>query len=162
MKAYAKSSDFWPSASELLGEGDELARLSEVSFSQAFAEVFRRYAQALRSRPLTLEILSWETVDRNTLTVAMEEVREAVGLALVAFLSQMNPPKGDWLTIGNIFSTAIHYLAIRGRKIKTYTGVDIVGDSGWDRLIDGIEFLVSDIDSTDVSINTNSKLNKES
>jgi len=139
----------------------ELERLNEIPFSQAFAEVFRRYANALRSRPLTLEILSWETVDRNTLTIAMEEVRESVGLELATFLGQMNPPNGDWLAIGNIFSAAIHYLAIRSRKITTYTGMDIVADSGWDRLVDGIEFLVSNIDCVDVSDNTNSKLNRE-
>lgn len=147
MDAYAKSSDFWPSATELLGVGDDLERLSAMPFSKGFAEVFRRYAKAIRSRPLTLEILSWETIERNVLTIAMEDVRESMGLELMAFLEQMNPPNADWQAIANIFSGAIHYLAIRSRKITTYTGMSIADEEGWERLINSIEFLVSKLET---------------
>jgi AcrR family transcriptional regulator len=146
MEAYAKSSDFWPSSVELLGEGDELAQLSAMPFADGFAEVFRRYSKAIRSRPLTLEILSWETVDRNALTIALEEVRESMGLELMAFLAEMNPPQADWQAIANIFSGAIHYLAIRSRKVTVFSGMDIAGEEGWDRLIDSIHFLVSNLE----------------
>jgi len=147
MQAYATSSDFWPPASELFGDESAREQLKATPFSEVFAEVFRRYAYALRARPLTLEILSWETVDRNALTIAMEDVRESMGLELMEFLSESNPPSADWQAIANIFSGAIHYLAIRGRKITTYTGMDISGDEGWDRLINSIRFLVSNIES---------------
>lgn len=154
LDAYAKSSDFWPSATELLGQGDELERLSSMPFAQGFAEVFRRYAKAIRSRPLTLEILSWETIERNVLTIAMEDVRESMGLELMAFLEKMNPPKADWQAIANIFSGGIHYLAIRSRKITTYSGMSIAEEEGWDRLINSIEFLVSNLETD--NMNTNS------
>lgn len=146
MRAYASSSDFWPSASELLGQGEALEKLKAMPFSAGFAEVFKRYAAAIRSRPLTLEILSWETIERNALTIAMEEVRESMGLELMEFLSQNDPPQADWQAIANIFSGAIHYLAIRSRKITTFTGMDISEDEGWNRLVASIEFLVSNID----------------
>jgi AcrR family transcriptional regulator len=146
MEAYAKSSDFWPSSAELLGEGDELAQLSAMPFADGFAEVFRRYSKAIRSRPLTLEILSWETIDRNALTIALEEVRESMGLELMAFLAEMNPPQADWQAIANIFSSAIHYLAIRSRKVTVFSGMDIAGEEGWDRLIDSIHVLVSNLE----------------
>jgi len=77
----------------------------------------------------------------------MEDVRESMGLELMEFLSESNPPSADWQAIANIFSGAIHYLAIRGRKITTYTAMDISGDEGWDRLINSIRFLVSNIES---------------
>jgi len=145
MKAYATSSNFWPSAAELLGEGDALEQLKTMPFSAGFAEVFRRYAKALRSRPLTLEILSWETIERNALTIALEEVREEMGLELMSFLAEMNPPNADWQAIANIFSGGIHYLAIRARKITTFTGMDISQEQGWDRLLDSIEFLIANV-----------------
>jgi len=145
MRAYATSSDFWPSTIELLGEGAALEQLKAMSFSAGFSEVFRRYARALRSRPLTLEILSWETIERNALTITMEEVRETMGLELMNFLAEMDPPDADWQAIANIFSGGIHYLAIRARKITTFTGMDISRDQGWDRLLNSIEFLVANI-----------------
>ena len=149
MKAYAASADFWPPVSELLGDSDARDQLKSIPFHDAFSEVFRRYAHALRARPLTLEILSWETVDRNALTLALEDVRESTGLELMSFLSENNPPSADWLAIANIFSSAIHYLAIRGRKIKSFTGMDISTDESWDRLINGMQFLVSNVDGHD-------------
>lgn len=161
MEVYAKSSDFWPSSTELLGEGKDLERLSAMPFSEGFAEVFRRYAKAIRSRPLTLEILSWETIERNALTIALEEVREARGLELMAFLAKMNPPNADWQAITNILSGGIHYLAIRSRKITTFTGMDITDDTGWDRLIDSIQFLVANIDGIDSGANINASLQQK-
>lgn len=155
MEAYAQSSDFWPSSVELLGEGDELAQLSDMPFADGFAEVFRRYSKAIRARPLTLEILSWETIDRNALTIALEEVRESMGLELMAFLAEMNPPQADWQAIANIFSGAIHYLAIRSRKVTVFSGMDIAGEEDWDRLIDSIHFLVSNLEVNSASENIN-------
>jgi len=145
MRAYAKSSDFWPSSIELLGDSEAREQLKTMPFAKAFSEVFRRYANALRSRPLTLEILSWETIERNALTVASEEVREAAGLELMAFLSETNPPSADWQAIANIFSGAIHYLAIRSRKVSVFSGMNIADDHGWERLIASIELLVENL-----------------
>lgn len=155
MEAYAKSSDFWPSASDLLGEGEALEQLSSMPFAEGFAEVFRRYSKAIRSRPLTLEVLSWETIDRNALTIALEDVREAMGLELMNFLAQMNPPNADWQAIANIFSGAIHYLAIRSRKITTFSGMDITAEEDWDRLIDSIYFLVSKLETPTANTSAN-------
>ncbi len=145
MKAYANSSDFWPSATELLGEGSELEQLQSLPFVEGFAEVFKRYSAAIRSRPLTLEVLSWETIERNALTIALEDVREATGIELMSFLEQMNPPNADWQSIASLFSGAIHYLAIRSRKITTYNGMNIASDDGWERLDNTIHFLVSNL-----------------
>lgn len=147
MERYANSSEFWPPASELLGDEAQRVRLAEMSFADGFVVVFRRYANALRSRPLTLEILSWETIERNALTIAMEEVRESMGLELMAFLSELDPPEADWQAIANLFSAGIHYLAIRARKVTTYTGMSIAEDEGWERLIASIGFLVSNIEA---------------
>jgi AcrR family transcriptional regulator len=151
MQAYARSSDFWPSSIELLGDAEAREQLKTIPFAKAFAMVFRRYANALRSRPLTLEILSWETIERNALTIALEEVREAAALELMAFLSETNPPSADWQAIANIFSGAIHYLAIRSRKITVFSGMNIADDEGWERLITSIEFLVENLPTDNAS-----------
>jgi hypothetical protein len=99
--------------------------------------------------------LSWETIERNVLTIAMEDVRESMGLELMAFLEKMNPPKADWQAIATIFSGGIHYLAIRSRKITIYSGMDISGEDGWERLINSIEFLVSTLETAELNTNSN-------
>ncbi len=146
MTAYAQSEEFWPPKSEILGEGASYEALRALSFSKIIGEVFRRYAKALRSRPLTLEIMAWETVERNTLTIALEKARERSGLELMAHLNEVNAPNADWQAIANIFSGAIHYLAIRARKIDTFTGMDLNDELSWGRLIDSMETLVHGMD----------------
>lgn len=151
MAAYAQSSEFWPPVNEILGEGSSYEALRAQPFSEIMAEVFRRYAKALRSRPLTLEILSWETVERNALTIALEKVRESMGMELMSHLKEVDAPEGDWQAIANIFSGAIHYLAIRARKIDTFTGMDLSSEQSWERLIDAMQFLISGIETNNES-----------
>ena len=155
MEAYAKSNDFWPSVDDLLAHVEGQVALSDMAFSDAFSEVFRRYADAIRSRPLTLEILSWETIERNALTIALEDVRESVGQQLGEFLARSSPPPGDWQAIINLFSGGIHYLAMRGRKITRYGGINIAEDDGWDRLIDSIRFLISNLEANTNKVGLN-------
>lgn len=147
IKAYAASKQFWPTVEDLLGSGQAYEELRSRPFSEIIGEVFRRYADELKSRPDTLEILAWETVSRNSLTVALEEVREAFGLELMEHLKQVDAPPADWQAIANIFSGAIHYLALRARKIDTFTGMDLSDEQGWERLFASIEFLVSNLTS---------------
>lgn len=143
-QAYARSSDFWPTAQELLAnDGD--SDIAEGEFDQVLGQFFRRYSNALRSRPLTLEILAWETVERNALTVALEEVREALGLELLSKMTELNLPKADWLSITNIFVGAIHYLALRSRKVSHFTGMSLSEDESWDRIAHAMQQLVSNM-----------------
>ena len=144
-KAYAESADFWPSIDELLAEDDLAGNKLSRPFADIYSDVFIRYAHAIRSRPLTLEILAWETVERNSLTIALEEVRESLGLEMMQRLSDVDVPTADWQAISNIFSASIHYLAIRARKIDTYSGMDLTSDDEWLRLTQTMTFIVNKI-----------------
>ena len=64
LRAFGMSGDFWPGVEELTG-GD-LAGLRKKPIPQAAAMVLRNFSRALRSRPLTREILAWETVERRS------------------------------------------------------------------------------------------------
>jgi len=146
-EAYAKSSDFWPSIDELVDESMlEGASLNcgerEAQSRQMLAEFFTRYLSALRSRPHTIEILAWETIERNALTVALENVREEFAMATLEKFSHLKLPDADWLAITNLFTGSIHYFALRARKISNFSGMDIQQDEFWDRLAQTIEFLI--------------------
>lgn len=146
IKVYAQEGDFWPTLDELLGTKKEQEELKQLTASQKFNSVFRRYANAIKSRPLTLEILAWEMLERNSLTVVLEEVREVTGLQLMSTLSEESDEGSntiDFQRVSAIFSAAVHYLALRARKIKTYNGLDLTSDQEWERLIDTMQALVS-------------------
>lgn len=145
-KAYANSSEFWPSVDELLGDEQDRASLIEKPYADVLALFFKRFIGALRSRPLTLEIMAWETIERNALTIALEEVRETFGLEMASQLQQLKLPEADWLAITNVFSGALMYFILRGRKIRYFSGMDLNDDESWERLTASMQWLMKGIE----------------
>lgn len=141
--AYANSIDFWPSVEEILGEEDDVQELMSQPFDKVLRTVLERFASAVRSRPLTIEIMAWEMIERNALTIALEQVREQMGLDLAAHMQKLDLPSADWPTITNTFIFAINYLAIRSRKIERFTGIEINSEQAWTRMFDSMEFLIN-------------------
>lgn len=141
--AYANSIDFWPSVDEILGEEDDVQELMSQPFDKVLRTVLERFASAVRSRPLTIEIMAWEMIERNALTIALEQVREQMGLDLAAHMQKLDLPSADWPTITNTFIFAINYLAIRSRKIERFTGIEINSEQAWTRMFDSMEFLIN-------------------
>lgn len=148
-KAYAASADFWPSVEEILGTQEQQAELQSLPGSKALTLVFRRYAQALRTRPTTIEILAWETVERNGLTEALEHVREEMGLKMAESMRQLNLPNADWPSIVNMMVFAIHYAAVRARKIRHFNGIDIQADEAWERMFLSFERMIAAMEVLD-------------
>ncbi len=159
-KAFAESADFWPSLEELVGSGAEFEQLQAKPFADQVADVFERYVSSIRKRQLTLEIMAWESVERNALTIELENVREARALEIQAIMLEVeNPNKAlgeksnrsestagelavDGQAVTTIFSAAAHYLAIRARYIKTYNAMDLSTDVGWERIISTMKVLI--------------------
>lgn len=141
--AYAASHDFWPSVDDILGAGEQREQLLSQPFEQILSQVFERYCEEIRSRPLTLEIMAWETIERNSLTIALENTRERVGMETMQALSHIDAPDLDWPAITALFSAAIHYLAVRGRKINVYNGVQLNDESGWQRIVAAMQLLIT-------------------
>ncbi len=135
IQSYARQGDFWPGVDELLGEPIEDFRRRTPA--DQMATVFENHAAGIRKRPLTLQILAWEMVDRNELTAHLEEVREQQGVNLTKALSGKegyDKPGVDISAIAAIFAASINYLAARSLKIRIFNGIKIKEDAGWDRL----------------------------
>jgi len=133
LKAFGISGDFWPTFEELTG-GD-LEGLRKKPIPEAAATVLHNFARALQSRPLTSEILAWETVERNELTEVLETVREESAVRLLEELSPEARESGvDLAAITGLLGAAIMYLVIRSRHVKVFNAVDIGSEDGWQRL----------------------------
>jgi AcrR family transcriptional regulator len=133
LRAFGMSGDFWPTLEELTG-GD-MEGLRKKPIPEAAATVLRNFARALRSRPLTGEILAWETVERNELTEVLETVREESAVRLLDELSPVAKESGaDLAAITGLLGAAIMYLVVRSRHVKVFNAVDIGSEEGWRRL----------------------------
>jgi AcrR family transcriptional regulator len=132
LRRYGESADFWPDLDEILGSGREVLSGDE---GEAIGQILVNYARALRRRPATLELLAWECSHRNALTILLEETRERWSQELLAEIQRLGPrPTSQRLVISNLLSAAINYLAMRGRQIRLFGGMDIGSDEGWEAI----------------------------
>lgn len=129
---YGGSGQFWPGVDELL---DPETAAPPPPLVQRLDVLLERFIAALQRRPLTIEILAWETVERNELTAVLESVREDWGRELETRLRARHPDiSGDIPALMIVFTAAIQYLLVRARTIRVYGGIDLHTQAGWTRL----------------------------
>jgi AcrR family transcriptional regulator len=134
LRRWGASGRFWPGVDELLGgeTGLDTAALASMPVAERYAVFFDRFIDALRARPLTLEILAAETVERNALTAILETEREQWGADVEALfggdaLRQQPPLRGVTL----LLVAGVQYLLVRSRKIRRFGGLDLGSDADW-------------------------------
>jgi AcrR family transcriptional regulator len=141
----AVAPDLFPTFDDLCGD-DSVADLLALPKSVRAARLLERNARALLERPVVLEVMVWELVERNELTAIMEEARESLGLRL---LTELFPDVADKTRLGAmsaVLSAGIAYLALRRRKIRWFSGVDLKSDAGWQQITTAIEAMAACLD----------------
>lgn len=133
LKAFGESEEFWPSMQELAG-GD-FAAMMRRPVSESVAALLINFARALRHRPLTQEIMAWETIEQNELTEVLKTVREDMAMRMLATTgSNLDTNPADIAAITTLLSAAVSYLVLRARDTQIYNTLDIRSDQGWERL----------------------------
>jgi len=132
-KAYADSVNFWPTVEEVLGE--TVVQALERTPSDRLHRIIDRYPQTLQSRPETLAVLAWETIERNAVTEKLENVRSEFNVRLVGVVANGLKHKVDLMGLSATISATTHYLLVRSRNIQTFAGIDLHSKEGWIQLL---------------------------
>ena len=74
IKAFGQEGDFWPGIEELAG-GD-IDSFRRLPLEKKMVAMGQNFLNGIRKRPLTLEVMAWEMVERNELTEELEIIRE--------------------------------------------------------------------------------------
>lgn len=140
MEIVANGPDFFPTFEEMCG-GDPIG-LRAMPIPVRTAKMLETYTQLLRKRPLALELMVWELVERNQFTAIMESAREAVGRRLTAeIFDDLGDPALSGAVLA-LLSAGLTYLALRQRKITWYNGIDLRSDEGWAQIRRAAEAMV--------------------
>jgi hypothetical protein len=83
------------------------------------------------ARPVVLELMVWELVERNALTAITEAARETMGLRIVSELFGDVREFEKVGAVSAVLSAGVTYLALRRRKIRWFNGIDLRSDAGW-------------------------------
>ena len=139
----AQRPDFFPTLEEICDGAPDLIRALPVP--ERATKVTLGYARLLLARPVVLELMVWELVERNELTAIMETARETTGLRIVSelFGDVSGEGQASLGAITGLLGAAVTYLAIRQRKIRWFNGVDIRSEGGWLEIEAGVRLMTS-------------------
>jgi len=137
---YGREGNFWPSIKELAG-GDVEA-YSRLPVIEQLSQLSRNFMNAIRTRPVTQEILTWEMIERNELTTELETIRENTMMNFFDMFFPTTTKGADVAAIGAIIGAGVSYLVCRGRQISIYNGVDLQSEAGWQRLEKAIDTMI--------------------
>jgi AcrR family transcriptional regulator len=130
LKTWGESGRFWPPVTELLG--DDPASMLALPVAERYGLFFDRFIDGLRRRPLTLEIMAAETVERNALTAVLEAEREAWGDEVMRVLGSAELTQRAGLrTTTLVLVAGVQYLLLRARKMRVFGGLDLRSDTDW-------------------------------
>lgn len=147
LACYGKSSNFWPSVDEVLGDRVTLLQLSA---GQRLQLVLERLVRSLLARPQTLAIMAWELSQQNALTTTLADIREQWGIdVLQQATSDLAHEQRDISAIANFLVAGVQYLLVRSRNTQHYGGISLQTDEGWARWQKAIATLCHAIDIQD-------------
>jgi AcrR family transcriptional regulator len=133
LRLWGASGRFWPRVADLLGD-DPRALLSRP-LAERYARFFGHFVDELRARPLTVEILAAELSHRNELTAILETEREQWGHEATRVLGGPEFAARPFLNgVTLLLVAGVQYLVLRSRHIRSFGGVDLRSDAGWDEL----------------------------
>jgi AcrR family transcriptional regulator len=133
LKAFGKSGDFWPSVTEVIG--DDPSVLMQLPLAERWSIGLSRYADALRRRPVTKEILAWEQIEQNELIKVLRETREEwFGELMAHFPDDHEATDADLVATVLVMVGAIHYFVVLGRLQDDFSGIAIGADEGWETI----------------------------
>jgi AcrR family transcriptional regulator len=136
---FGASEAHWPSLEELAG-GD-MAAFQALPLAGQMAAVYRGYGSALRRRPQTVQILSWEARQRTPLTKILENVRVRRSLEVFELGAADFPEDVDMSTVVAVAAAAMLHLAVRTVTCGHFGGLDLDLDLGWQRVADTLQLM---------------------
>lgn len=143
LRAWGRSGRFWPSVDELLAARPGLP---DLPAAQRWVAFFDHFIDALRARPLTLEVMAAEIVERNELTAILEEEREQWGEQAFAVLG--GPEMADRPHLRHVtllLVAGVQHLLLRSRRIRLFGGLDLHRDADWAALKRSIAVLAGQV-----------------
>jgi AcrR family transcriptional regulator len=144
LATWGHSGRFWPGLDEMLG-ADPKAFLA-LPVAERYARFMEHFIDGLRARPLTLEILAAEVLERNELTAILEAEREAWGEEASRLLGGKEfarRPELQGLTL--LLVAGVQYLLVRSRRMRLFGGIDIRSDDGWATLKAAVRRMAIDL-----------------
>jgi len=130
LREFAKRKDFYINISDLILDEIENARAEDLK--ELIIKILVSQLRGLRENRALQELMVWEILERNELTIAIAKDREEKGYELSKRLKEkMNLTGNESDAAIALLVSGIYYLVLRARTVDVFNGVDLSSEEGW-------------------------------
>lgn len=141
LREFAKRKDFYINISDLILSEIENAR--DEDLMDLIIKILVGQLRGLRENQALQELMLWEMLERNELTIAIAKDREVKGYELTRRLKEKMQLKGNESDAAiALLVSGIYYLVLRARTVDVFNGVDISSEGGWQQIEEAIRQIV--------------------
>ena len=135
---YLEDKDFW-----LNFDTSQLPQSDVKAFSK---QIFRAYINMLRSSPALRKLYRWELSSKHPSINELRKRREETALKIIASVCELSGESFDRVAgISTLVTASVSYLCILGENCGVYNSLQIDNDSGWEKLLETIDFMFDKI-----------------
>jgi AcrR family transcriptional regulator len=135
---YIEDNDYWLNSEFQIPQHDNVKEYSK--------SVFRAYIDMVRKTPALQKLYRWELTTNNPAIEKLRERREHIALGIINAVSQQSGQSLERVAgISTLVTATVPYLCVLSENCKVYNSFDISSDSGWDKLLETIDFMLDKI-----------------
>jgi AcrR family transcriptional regulator len=139
-RAFAREGNTFPTLEEMAG--NRFAELPNLAPAELAKILILGFVRAIRTRPITREMMRWELQERNELTDEMAKERERQAQQWFSLAPDFK--KGDLAAVASILVAGQMYLTLRAKTTDSYSGIALNTEEGWQR-VEGAASLLCDL-----------------
>lgn len=135
---YMEQNDFWLNFN--------LAQLPQGEVKEFSKQIFRAYIQMLRNSPALRKLYRWELSSKHPSIEQLRQRREETALKIIGSVCELSGESFDRVAgISTLVTASVSYLCILGENCGVYNSLQIDSDSGWQKLLETIDFMFDKI-----------------
>ena len=135
---YMEQNDFWLNFN--------LAQLPQGDVKEFSKQIFRAYIQMLRNSPALRKLYRWELSSKHPSIEQLRQRREETALKIIGSVCELSGESFDRVAgISTLVTASVSYLCILGENCGVYNSLQIDSDSGWQKLLETIDFMFDKI-----------------
>ena len=135
---YIEDNDYWLNSDFQIPQHNNVKEFSK--------SVFRAYIDMVRKTPALQKLYRWELTTNNPAIEKLRERREQIALGIINAVSQQLGQSLERVAgISTLVTATVPYLCVLSENCKVYNSLDISSDSGWNKLLETIDFMLDKI-----------------